>query len=369
MTSPLDAYHDARQHLGFVADPAQEYALEQLQHCFLRVHDNTTSARGVYLFGPVGRGKTWLMDAFFRHLRVPARRQHFHHFMRWVHQRLFALQGSPDPLRTVAAELRTEIAVLCFDELFVNDIGDAILLGRLFQLLFDHGIVIVCTSNSTPDELYLNGFNRDRFEPAIAAIKTHMQIVGLGAGMDHRLHSDTPYPRYWLHSTPSPLWHAFRQQAPTHDATSCVLRVNGQTLTVLAHSPTAVLCTFEALCEQPFAAADFIALCDRFSTIFLHHVPRLGGMMQAARIARGTEDAVTQVHTGDRHLPTLARHDDSVRRFIALVDECYDRRIPLFIEAEVPLDQLYTEGYLLAPFQRTLSRLREMQWQRYGRSP
>jgi len=135
---------------------------------------------------------------------------------------------------------------------------------------------------------------------------------------------------------------------------------------VVRHDQAVLWCRFADLCEQPFSALDFIELCDRFTAILISDVPRLGGAPREGRIARGTEDAATRVVAGDRQLPTLAARDDAVRRFIALVDECYDRRIPLYIEAEVALDELYTEGYLAFPFRRTLSRLREMQLQRFG---
>ena len=138
-------------------------------------------------------------------------------------------------------------------------------------------------------------------------------------------------------------------------------------LQVQAHSPAALHCRFGDLCQQPLAATDFIALCDRFPAILLGGVPRLGGEQREGRIARGTEDGVERVAAGDRQLPALSRHDDAVRRFIALVDECYDRGVPLYIEAEVALDELYTQGYLEFPFRRTLSRLREMQLARFGR--
>lgn len=138
------------------------------------------------------------MDQFHRCLRVPSRRQHFHHFMAWVHQRLFQLNGTADPLLALAGELAGQIRVLCFDELFVNDIGDAIILGRLFQVLFDQGVVIVATSNQPPEQLYRDGFNRERFLPAIAAIQRHMQVLPVAGEQDHRLHPGAERQRYWV---------------------------------------------------------------------------------------------------------------------------------------------------------------------------
>ncbi len=138
------------------------------------------------------------MDQFYQNLRVPARRQHLHHFMGWVHQRSFQLTGTADPLKALARELSEEVRVLCFDELFVNDIGDAIILGRLFRVMFEQGMVMVCTSNQPPDQLYADGFNRDRFVPAIEAIKQHMQVIAVEGSEDHRLHPGTALQRYWV---------------------------------------------------------------------------------------------------------------------------------------------------------------------------
>jgi cell division protein ZapE len=308
------------------------------------------------------------MDSFFASLQVPARRQHFHHFMRWVHQRLFQLTGTANPLQALAAELAAEVRVLCFDELFVSDIGDAMLLGPLLQVLCESGVVLVATSNLPPDGLYADGFNRERFLPAIEALKRHMQVVSVDGGADHRLHPGEALQRYWVNdgSQPPALAAVFAELNAGHPAQQGELTLGHRTLVALQYGAGAVRLSFAELCGQPWASADYIALCDRFPAILLEAVPQLGGAQRAAKIARGTEDGASQVHAGDRQLPALARQDDSVRRFIALVDECYDRRIPLYVEATVVLEQLYTAGHLLFPFQRTLSRLREMQTQRFG---
>ena len=359
-------YAQAIHHQGFFRDAAQLHAVELLQQCHDALHAGDVPS-GVYLWGPVGRGKTWLMDMFHAGLRVPSRRQHFHRFMRWVHMRLFQLNGTADPLQALAAGLAAEIRVLCFDELFVADIGDAIILGRLFQALFEQGVVIVATSNQPPEQLYADGYNRERFLPAIEAIGRHMQVAAIDGGLDHRLHPGAAQPRYWVASpgAPSVLPGTFAAHAEGAISEQ-PLTLGRRPLQVVRRSEAVLWCRFAELCEQPFAALDFIELCDRFAVLLLGDVPRLGGTPRAGRIARGTEDAAQQVKAGDRQLPSLAARDDAVRRFIALVDECYDRRIPLFIEAEVPLDELYTEGYLAFAFRRTLSRLREMQLARFG---
>ncbi|MFA5630696.1 MAG: cell division protein ZapE [Porticoccaceae bacterium] len=366
--SPELAYQRAVAQDGFVPDEAQQRALQALQSCYQALHgDASASARGVYLWGPVGRGKTWLMDCFYDGLRVPARRQHFHHFMQWVHRRLFALTGTANPLQILAQELASEVRVLCFDELFVADIADAMLLGRLFQMMFEAGVVMVATSNQAPDHLYAEGFNRERFLPAIATLKQHMIVVAVDGGRDYRLRPGQPHQRYWVRepSQPSALAGIFRQLTGDALESDEPLLLGGRVAKALRHSAGAVWFRFADLCERPFSVADFIELCDRFPAVLLGDVPRLDGNERPARIARGTEDAAERVVTGDRDLPPLSRHDDSVRRFIALVDECYDRGVPLYIEAAVSMHALYPAGYLSFPFRRTLSRLQEMQLERF----
>lgn len=362
--TPLALYRQAIDEQGFVTDPAQHRAAEALQACFDALQSGAP-AQGVYLWGPVGRGKTWLMDQFYRCLTIPARRQHFHHFMRWVHQRLFQLNGTPDPLQALARSLAEEIRVLCFDELFVNDIGDAIILGRLFEVLFEAGVVLVATSNQPPQQLYADGFNRERFLPGIAAIEASMVVVPVHGEQDHRLHPGLARQRYWVRQ-PQALAQVFAELSGDSPATDADLPVGYRTLSVLKRSDKVLWCDFAHLCEQPLAAMEFMALCEGFEAILLSGVPALGAPMRPGKIARGTEDAAQKVLAGDRELPQLSVHDDGARRFIALVDECYDQRVALYLDAEVPLEALYTQGYLEFPFRRTLSRLREMQLQRFG---
>ncbi|MDE1166253.1 MAG: cell division protein ZapE [Pseudomonas sp.] len=366
--SPLGAYQQAVNEQGFHPDAAQQQAAHALQQCFERVQAGAADAQGVYLWGPVGRGKTWLMDQFYQCLEVPARRQHFHHFMVWAHQRLFQLNGTSDPLKALAQSLADEIRVLCFDEFFVSDIADAIILGRLLQVLFEVGVVVVCTSNQPPDQLYAEGFNRERFVPAIAAIEQHMQVVAVNGDQDHRLHPGAGLQRYWVRtgneaSHIGEVFQGLNKNAPIQREK---LAVGHRCLTVVQYSEAILWCRFADLCDQPWAAMDFMLLCDRFTAIVISEIPDLGAHQREAKIARGTEDGAARVAAGDRELPALSVHDDSVRRFIALVDECYDRRVPLYLEAAVPLTALYTQGYLAFPFRRTLSRLQEMQLQRFS---
>ncbi len=366
--SPLTAYQQAVTRGEFHADRAQQHAATQLDHCLHALHQQR-QPRGVYLWGPVGRGKTWLMDRFHAALDVPATRQHFHHFMRHVHRRLFALTGHAEPLQTLADELAATQRVLCFDELFINDIGDAMILGPLLQALFARKVVLVITSNQPPDQLYADGFNRERLLPAIATLQRELDVIRVDGGVDHRLHPGVAETRYWLmRDTPPDFLHsrllALSEDEPISDT---ALHLGHQIVAVRGRSRRALWCRFADLCAQPLSALDFVALGEQISVLLLDEVPKLSSTPQAARIARGTEDGVERIAAGDRQLPPLSKTDDAVRRFIALIDECYDRGIPVYVRAEVGLDDLYQDGYLAFAFRRTHSRLREMQWHRFGR--
>ncbi|MNE16434.1 Cell division protein ZapE [compost metagenome] len=193
-------------------------------------------------------------------------------------------------------------------------------------------------------------------------------MLSVAGEQDHRLHPGAQRQRYWVvePGARGVLAEVFRQLSPADPGNDQPLAIGSRQITVIRRSEQAIWCRFSDLCEQPLAATEFMALCDRFPSILLEGVPALGGEQRAGRIARGTEDGAARVAAGDRELPALSPKDDAVRRFIALVDECYDRRVALYVEAQVPLDALYTQGYLAFPYQRTLSRLREMQLQRFG---
>lgn len=385
--SPQEAYARALA-AGFVEDAAQTRAVEVLEALYQALENARGEPRGVYLWGRVGRGKTWLMDSFYRGLEVTARRQHFHHFMRWVHRRQFQLTGTPDPLRQLAVELSDEVRVLCLDELFVNDIADAMLLGGLLTALFEQGVILVVTSNQMPEQLYAEGFNRERFLPAVEALSHYLQVLPLDGPQDHRQHPGEAEPRYWVQAEgeASALAAVFDRLASAQRTHREPIRLAHRAISVLGVSEGArqeqeasqagsmkksarrvLWCRYEALCEAPLSAIDFIDLCDRFDQVLLEGVPPLDQGPLTPDIARGTEDASQQVAAGDRQLPTLTRQDDGVRRFIALVDECYDRGVPLYLSAAVPMDALYRRGHLAFPFRRTLSRLGEMQLTRFGR--
>ncbi|MEB4677519.1 cell division protein ZapE [Enterobacteriaceae bacterium G50] len=309
-----------------------------------READVNTPVRGLYMWGGVGRGKTWLMDMFYHSLPGERKqRLHFHRFMLRVHEELTQLQGHSDPLEIVAERFKAETDVLCFDEFFVSDITDAMLLGGLMKALFSRGITLVATSNIPPDELYRNGLQRARFLPAIDAIKAHCDIMNVDAGVDYRLRTLTQA-HLWL----SPLndatrvemdklWLALagakREHAPE-------LEINHRPLPTLGVENQTLAVSFTTLCVDARSQHDYIALSRLFHTVMLFDVPVMTPMQES-----------------------------EARRFIALVDEFYERHVKLVVSAEVPLYDIYQGERLKFEFQRCLSRLQEMQSEEYLKRP
>ncbi|HDR2689998.1 cell division protein ZapE [Enterobacter ludwigii] len=296
--------------------------------------------RGLYMWGGVGRGKTWLMDLFY--LSLPGTRKqrlHFHRFMLRVHEELTALQGKSDPLEIVADRFKAETDILCFDEFFVSDITDAMLLGGLMKALFARGITLVATSNIPPDELYRNGLQRARFLPAIDAIKQHCDIMNVDAGVDYRLRTLTQA-HLWL----SPLNDETTQQmdklwlalAGAKRAHAPELEINHRPLQTLGVENQTLAVSFATLCVDARSQHDYIALSRLFHTVMLLSVPVMTPLMES-----------------------------EARRFIALVDEFYERHVKLVVSAEVPLYEVYKGERLKFEFQRCLSRLQEMQSEEY----
>ncbi|ASE82952.1 TPA: AFG1 family ATPase [Citrobacter koseri] len=296
--------------------------------------------RGLYMWGGVGRGKTWLMDLFYHSLPGERKqRLHFHRFMLRVHEELTALQGQTDPLEIIADSFKAETDVLCFDEFFVSDITDAMLLGGLMKALFARGITLVATSNIPPDELYRNGLQRTRFLPAIDAIKAHCDIMNVDAGVDYRLRTLTQA-HLWLsprnnetQQQMDKLWLALagakRENAPT-------LEVNHRPLPTMGVENQTLAVSFITLCVDARSQHDYIALSRLFHTVLLFDVPVMTPLMES-----------------------------EARRFIALVDEFYERHVKLVVSADAPLYEIYQGERLKFEFQRCLSRLQEMQSEEY----
>ena len=309
---------------------------------WLGIREATTAApvRGLYMWGGVGRGKTWLMDLFYQSLPgTRKQRLHFHRFMLRVHEELTELQGQSDPLEIVADRFKRETDVLCFDEFFVSDITDAMLLGGLMKALFARGITLVATSNIPPDELYRNGLQRARFLPAIDAIKAHCEIMNVDAGIDYRLRTLTQA-HLWL----SPLNEETSLQmdklwfvlagAPRGEST--MLEINHRPLATLGAENQTLAVSFTTLCVDARSQHDYIALSRQFHTVMLFDVPVMTPLMES-----------------------------EARRFIALVDEFYERHVKLVVSAQVPLYSIYQGERLKFEFQRCLSRLQEMQSEEY----
>ena len=303
-----------------------------------------TPVRGLYMWGGVGRGKTWLMDLFYQSLPGERKqRLHFHRFMLRVHEELTTLQGHSDPLEIVADRFKAETDVLCFDEFFVSDITDAMLLGGLMKALFARGITLVATSNIPPDELYRNGLQRARFLPAIDAIKQHCDIMNVDAGIDYRLRTLTQA-HLWL----SPLNNDTREQmdklwlalAGAPRAAGPTLEVNHRELPTLGVENQTLAASFATLCVDARSQHDYIALSRLFHTVMLFDVPVM-----------------------------TAQLESEARRFIALVDEFYERHVKLVVSAAVPLYDIYQGERLKFEFQRCLSRLQEMQSEEYLKRP
>ncbi len=375
---PSARYHDliAQQRLSF--DRAQTQALKAFDelHGMLSGTNPNLTGKGIYLWGKVGRGKTFLMDTLVASLpKSVCLRQHFHHFMRDVHEQLSRITGSQDPLKIIAANLRSQHRVLCFDEFFVSDIGDAMLLGRLMMYLFDEKMLVVTTSNCEPNALYKDGLQRDNLLPAIKAIYEQMQVLQLSGPKDHRKQGST-YKGTHTHGTLKNY-----RVLPSNQSRDSVVKswydtfsleqsigqidILGREILYQGIFKKHIAFDFNDLCLGPRSHFDYIEIAKRFNVIILLNVPELGGAVGEHIKARGTEDgSVGSGSTGERQV-MLAPMDDGARRFIALIDELYDQRIKLYLSCEVPLNRLYTQGSLDFQFERARSRLIEMGSEEY----
>lgn len=361
--TPWQRYQEDLDSDDFAYDAAQENAVKELQRLFdeltqpqkkpswrVRIANTfgkgqtQTNIQGIYFWGGVGRGKTYLVDTFYHCLPFEHKmRVHFHRFMHRVHNELTALAGEQDPLPIIAKRFAQEAKVICFDEFFVSDITDAMILGTLMENLFAHGIVLVATSNIVPDELYRNGLQRARFLPAIDLINENCRIVNVDSGVDYRLRALEQAELY--HYPLDPLASAnlnlyFSQLAPDEGQSKQTIEINNRPIETLKVADGVLMTTHYALCDGPRSQNDYMELSREFHTVLLADVQQMG---QA--------------------------NDDVARRFIALVDEFYERNVKLVIAAAVPMHELYTQGQLNFEFKRCLSRLQEMQSHEYLARP
>jgi len=353
---PLAIYESLLANGSYKADPAQRMAVEELNRVWMELTAHPVSGwwgkirgkqpdhvTGLYLWGGVGRGKTWLMDLFFDSLPgKDKQRIHFHRFMARVHAALKSMPYTRNPLTEIARQWAKQCRVLCFDEFFVSDIADAMLLGGLLQALLTEGVTLIATSNVAPDELYKNGLQRAKFLPAIESLKKHSLTVHVEGDRDFRLRllkrSEIFLQPLDTHAESS-LHGAFERMAPG-SSLEATLRINGRSLNARQRSDGIIWFDFRELCERAISSADYIEIARAFNTVLLSGVPLMD---------EGNADAT--------------------RRFINLIDEFYDRNVKMLISAANPINKLYTGNRLAFEFQRTTSRLTEMQSNDYLAKP
>jgi cell division protein ZapE len=334
---------------GYTADPAQLRAVDSLERCenewadykarrgnaLTKLVVRPKIPRGVYMYGGVGRGKSFLMDCFFN--AVPLQRKtrlHFHEFMREVHRELAELHGTVNPLQELGKRMARRYRLICFDEFHVADVTDAMILHRLLEALFENRVSIVTTSNFKPDDLYPNGLHRDRILPAIELLKAKLEVVNVDNGMDYR---QITLAQLGLYQTPldeaaeALMTDAFERLAEARDE-SPLLHIEHRELHARRRAGGVVWFDFKELCGGPRSQNDYLELASQFHTVLLSGVPLMS-----------------------------PRNASEARRFTWLVDVLYDRRVKLIMSAEVEPELLYTEGPLAHEFPRTASRLREMQ--------
>jgi cell division protein ZapE len=361
----------ARRAAGLVhPDPVQEKVVARLQAVFEQLSAGArqpakpgllswlglgpaarpaAGPHGLYIWGPVGRGKSMLMDLFFADAPVTQKRRvHFHEFMLEVHERLhrrreeLAARGaSPetDTIVPIAKAIASETRLLCFDEFQVTNIADAMILGRLFETLFDQGMTVIATSNRAPDDLYKGGLQRDRFLPFIELMKQRLEILELGGGQDYRLDRIRELDMYL---TPLGAWattkldEAFRALANGADGEPRVLRTQGRDVDVPRAAPGVAMADYLDWCAKPMGAADFLCIAEHFHSVILAEIPRMGPDNQ-----------------------------DKAARFVTMIDTFYEKKVKFICSAAAPPDKLYIEGDGAFEFQRTVSRLMEMQSPEY----
>ena len=327
-----------RLHAALAVPPATPGLLGRLRT--LLGSDAAEPVPGLYLWGGVGRGKTFLMDLFVASLPPGvALRRHFHRFMGEVHARLRELGDRADPLVEVAAGLARRCRVLCLDEFLVSDIGDAMILANLLEAMFAHGVALVTTSNTAPDQLYRDGLQRARFLPAIALLERHCHVVEMVSSRDWRLRALSQAPVYLTPPGPEAeraLARIFASQAQDEPVDGGSITVNDRLIAVRRRAAGVLWFAFDALCDGPRAVADYIALARSAGTVLVSNVPQF-----------------------------TVYSEDAAKRFVQLVDEFYDRRVKLVLSAAAPITELYDGERLRAEFGRTESRLIEMQSEAY----
>lgn len=351
---PRARYEQDLARSDFSRDAAQARAVDALQAVYDELiatppkrwfrRQQWTKVNGLYMWGGVGRGKTYLMDTFFDALPFARKhRTHFHRFMLEVHERRRRYPEERDPLKLVAEEYAAEVRVLCFDEFFVSDIADAMILGRLFENLFNLGVTLIATSNIPAERLYENGLQRANFLPFIDILKRNVRVLNVDGGIDYRLrtltHADI-YRHPCDKAAEADLRRWFATIAHSDAGSAQDLRIHDRIIRARRALDGVIWFDFDELCEGPRGAADYIEIGRTHHTVLISRVPQLNTF-----------------------------REDAARRFVNLVDEFYDRGVKLLLAADVPMDQLYIGQRVKFEFQRTLSRLTEMQSEEYLAKP
>lgn len=360
--TPIKCYEADLKQEGFISDPEQRKAVEHIQRLFedlvkpkiiinkesgfiskvFRKQDQNVekNIQGLYFWGGVGRGKTYIVDTFYNCLPFPNKtRIHFHSFMYGIHQELKTLKNTQDPLTVVAERYASQSRVICFDEFHVSDITDAMLLGTLFKELFDRNVTLVATSNEHPDELYSGGLQRERFLPAIELIKNHTEIINVDNGVDYRfrvLEKAEIYHSPLDQEAEKSLSASFLSLAPEEKIINDAIEIEGRKINTIRHAVGIVWFNFSEICDGPRGTADYIEIARVYHTVLISNVPT----MDSGR-------------------------DDHTKRFMTLIDEFYDRNVKVIISAEVEQEELYSGFRLTKSFKRTISRLQEMGTKEY----
>jgi cell division protein ZapE len=364
---PSELYQQHLQRPGFHSDPLQAQAVARLDALHQRLSKTPRwftrdkSIQGLYLWGQVGIGKSFLVDLFFAALPTDLgkTRQHYQHFMAAVHRELHAITGQPEPLSIVGKRLAAEFKVICLDELYLTDLGDAMIVYRLFESLFEEGVVLLITSNFAPDRLYKDSLQPMIFEPAIKIIKANTEELHLASAQDYRGLQEGVH-RTWFVEGEQDFGELFDmlnlelQSSAAFETTP--LEVQGHRFQPLRHHEQMVWFTFDELCEKPRSAKDYIELGKRFKQFLVSGVPQFGQAERQNLPTVGTEDALVAAPRQQ-----YSNSENAQRRFISLVDELYDQGIKLHLESGVELADIYAGGRLAFEFQRTVSRLTEMQ--------
>jgi cell division protein ZapE len=352
--TPKERYTADLQRSDFIADPIQAMAVEHLQTLYQNLEARAAQSAGIftrllrkppvihglYLWGSVGRGKTYLMDCFYDALQVSHKqRVHYHRFMLDIHARLKNLPKSPNPLPIIGRQIAEKTQILCLDEFHVSDVADAMLLAGLLQALIDNGVTLIATSNTAIDNLYLNGLQRERFMAALTVLKTHTTEIDLQQGVDYRL-SHLEKGETYMVAVDGALYSLLESRllelAPAAVARDCALMINGRAVRARAESDDVVWFDFEEICNTPRAAQDYLEIARNYHTVLVSAIPKMSEALESA-----------------------------AKRFMHLIDALYDHHVKFVATAEAPPQGLYQGRQLRGAFDRTVSRLIEMNTRDY----